>query len=462
MHRHRLRVVAKELFPYVCYNLPSSSSSSSSSFSSPSSSGPLIPCDSLDFRILDTAASLLNFTYEVWAPRDDKWGALVLGGSWNGIVGELLRGEADLSLRLFWSADRKMAIDFTRAYIFEPFVMVTRQPGPLQQSLAPVRPFTGEVWAVLLGVTSAAGVALWAVQGAGSRLRGGDGRGLGLGTSLLTAWGMLLADMPTTLPTSLPVRVTAGWWWVGVVVLTAMYRGSLIAHLTAPGNTAPLNTLAQLRGVRGATWGLEGGYGVGWDWFKFNINPDVRKMFEAMQVTPRDEQLARVLSGPHAFFTWKYYIQTVLAGHYTDAAGHHPFHIGSEELLMGQSGWGVRKSAPFLAPLDRVIGRLVEVGLIDHWLKDLFPPTQTKTKIKATATDQQEEEEEEEEDADEATRSSDESALQVLGLHHLQGAFYLLLVGGGGALVAFVAEHAIGTPPGGSSARDRRARQWRR
>lgn len=79
----------------------------------------------------------------MWAPKDGRWGARVPGRGWNGIVGELLRGEADLSLRLFWSADRKMAIDFTRAYIFEPFVMVTRRPGPLQQSLAPVRPFTG-------------------------------------------------------------------------------------------------------------------------------------------------------------------------------------------------------------------------------------------------------------------------------------------------------------------------------
>lgn len=52
-----------------------------------------------------------------------------------------------------------------------------------------------------------------------------------------------------------------------------------------------------------------------------------------------------------------------------------------------------RKNAPFLPPLDTVIGRLVEVGLIEHWLKDLFP---TSTKTKAT-------EQRDEEAADEAT-----------------------------------------------------------
>ena len=67
--------------------------------------------------------------------------------------------------------------------------------------------------------------------------------------------------------------------------MVAMYRGSLIAHLTAPRNPSPLNTLAQLRAVSGASWGLEGGYGVGWDWFKFNTNLEVNRMFSVMQVT---------------------------------------------------------------------------------------------------------------------------------------------------------------------------------
>lgn len=167
-------------------------------------------------------------------------------------------------------------------------------------------------------------------------------RSLDLGTSLLASWGMLLANPPTFLPTSFSTRVAAGWWWVFCVVMVAMYRGSLIAYLTAPTNPAPINTLEQLRAISGASWGVDGGYGVGWDWFKFNINPEVKLMFSAMQVKPRKEQLQQALRGPHAFLTWKYFIQTVLAVHYTDAAGSHPFHIGTEELLSGQSGWGVR------------------------------------------------------------------------------------------------------------------------
>lgn len=65
--------------------------------------------------------------------------------------------------------------------------------------------WAGEVWAALLGVTTAVGVALWAVQKAWSWMS--KGRGLGLGTSLLASWGMLLVNPPTVLLTSFSTRV---------------------------------------------------------------------------------------------------------------------------------------------------------------------------------------------------------------------------------------------------------------
>ncbi|XP_042239223.1 ionotropic receptor 21a-like [Homarus americanus] len=255
------------------------------------------------------------------------------------MVGELWRGEADFSLRLFWSAARKEAIDFTRAYIFEPFVMITRKPGPLPQHLAPIKPFTGDIWIALVVTTTLAGAILWGAQRAWSRFSGG--RGLDAVSAFLYTLGMLLAEPTDALPTNITAQMLVGSWWVFCVVVVAMYRGSLIAHLTAPVNPSPIDTLDQLLEVEGATWGLEGGHGVGWDWFKYNTNPKVQHMFTTMQVTPREEQLARVLGGQHAFFTWKYYIKMVVALHHTDIYGHTPLHISKQEFISGQSGWGV-------------------------------------------------------------------------------------------------------------------------
>ena len=42
--------------------------------------------DGIEFRLLDTIASSLNFSYEINKPADgEKWGRLLPNGSWTGI-----------------------------------------------------------------------------------------------------------------------------------------------------------------------------------------------------------------------------------------------------------------------------------------------------------------------------------------------------------------------------------------
>ena len=47
--------------------------------------------------MLDEIGSRLNFTYEVVVPSDKEFGVRQSDGSFNGIVGMLQRGEADVS-----------------------------------------------------------------------------------------------------------------------------------------------------------------------------------------------------------------------------------------------------------------------------------------------------------------------------------------------------------------------------
>ena len=61
------------------------------------------------------------------------------------------------------------------------------------------------------------------------------------------------------------------------------------------------------------------------------------------QMAPLPEQLDRIMAGgTHAFFTWKYYIKTLIASRYTDYDGLTPIHVGRQEFIPGECGWGVR------------------------------------------------------------------------------------------------------------------------
>lgn len=66
--------------------------------------------------------------------------------------------------------------------------------------------------------------------------------------------------------------------------MTAIYRSYLIAHLSVPITPAPIDNLGQLLALRGATWGIEPGFGLGWDWFKLNTNAKVQDMFKKLEV----------------------------------------------------------------------------------------------------------------------------------------------------------------------------------
>ncbi|KAG7168203.1 Glutamate receptor ionotropic, kainate 2-like 12, partial [Homarus americanus] len=129
MMGHQVRVVAKTLFPFMEFERDSDAPGTT-----------VTPSDSLDVRMLDTVAKILNFTYEMRMAVDDQWGTQV-DGNWTGMVGTLAEERADVSMMLFWSLARKQVIDFTRIYTSEPFIMITHKPRPQPQHLALVRPF---------------------------------------------------------------------------------------------------------------------------------------------------------------------------------------------------------------------------------------------------------------------------------------------------------------------------------
>ena len=63
-------------------------------------------------------SKIVNFTYEFRLVKDNKFGARDANGNWNGIIGELIRHEADLAisgLTITW--DRERAVEFSMPFM---------------------------------------------------------------------------------------------------------------------------------------------------------------------------------------------------------------------------------------------------------------------------------------------------------------------------------------------------------
>ena len=70
------------------------------------------------------------------------------------------------------------------------------------------------------------------------------------------------------------------------MIVAITYKSSLIAHLSIPGKSPTLETLAQVVKARGDGWtlGYEDTYGSGWEWLATNTNPTVKQAYEMVQV----------------------------------------------------------------------------------------------------------------------------------------------------------------------------------
>ncbi|XP_063869623.1 probable glutamate receptor [Scylla paramamosain] len=193
---NKLRVVAKNYFPYFSYE--------------PLSDKPgtlVTPKDSLCARMIAALATAYNFTYEVREPEDGQWGLLTSNGNWTGLVGTLQHENADFSVDITVTLDRSKVVDFTALYIEEPVVILSPKPRPLPEYLSLVRPLEANVWAGVVLSVFAWGAILWLMQMCWHWISGG--RRLSFSSSIFYGWAVLLEDHPYHPPvnTSSQVRI---------------------------------------------------------------------------------------------------------------------------------------------------------------------------------------------------------------------------------------------------------------
>ncbi|KAK4318235.1 hypothetical protein Pmani_010745 [Petrolisthes manimaculis] len=389
--------------------------------------------DSLDYRILDTLAASLNFTYEVMEPEDCMWGQDDEHGNWSGIVGLLQYQEADFSLNLSPTSTRLAAIDFSVIYSQDTTVIISPKPKPLPRYLALLRPFLGGVWMGIGAMTVVLCVVLFVQQktwhwvsgsGGGDDGDGGDGGGGGLGNigSIFTSiWGILLDNSLSTTPSATSAKVVVGTWLLAALVVTSAYRSSLVAHLTVQHSYPPINSFEDLLNAPDWAWGSTHNLGgTSLMYFARATNPVIQQIYKRLKAS-----LELVLEGHFSCISWLSFINTDLTALYGDPASS-PFHFSSTTYqLEAGNAWGFRKGAPFLGVMRRMKQRMIETGLVNHWEKAVV--SAYVNNVQSNLTLQRN-----------SYSSQDDGGVgqEVLGLEHLQGAFYLLLFGH--ALATFV------------------------
>ncbi len=141
------RVTARENVPFVT---KTRDGCTSSAVSSSSAAAAPVPCiEGMYPEIFLELQRLLNFSFSLSVPADRQYGTMQSDGTWNGMIGMLADGEADLSASDFTlSRERAAVVDFLTPLTETHLRLVVRNPSDAANWGVYLNPLTWQVCGV--------------------------------------------------------------------------------------------------------------------------------------------------------------------------------------------------------------------------------------------------------------------------------------------------------------------------
>ncbi|PAA72624.1 hypothetical protein BOX15_Mlig028300g1 [Macrostomum lignano] len=189
--------------------------------------------------ILDLLAEELNFKYNLYVVPDNKYGAQLPNGTWNGLIREVIDGKADFALApLRITANREKYVDFTVSVASSGMSIVVKQELQEAESYAALflMPFAPSTWILVIlfyFICTALAFTLWLL----SPYEQGEpqldqipilrrSKKSACSSFMLVTGGLFVQGFART-PKSPAIRILASVWWLFTLVTVACYIGNM-------------------------------------------------------------------------------------------------------------------------------------------------------------------------------------------------------------------------------------------
>uniref|UniRef100_A0A5K3F9E2 Glutamate receptor n=1 Tax=Mesocestoides corti TaxID=53468 RepID=A0A5K3F9E2_MESCO len=223
-------------------------------------------------------SEMIKFKYRMKAVSDGQFGSFV-NGSWDGMVGELLRKEADIVVApLTITSDRERVVDFTTPFMeFGLSVMYQKIDRPHPDPLSFMEPLSTEIWmcisfaylgvSVVLFLVSRLSPAEWGapltqlktisdpgsdgddalvVEDNKAGVHGHMDNVFSIFNSFWFALSTFVQQGGDIVPRSLSGRIVGGAWWFFTLIIVSSYTANLAAYLTVERMTNPIKSYEDL------------------------------------------------------------------------------------------------------------------------------------------------------------------------------------------------------------------------
>lgn len=323
-------------------------------------------------ELIDEIAQILHFKYTIHLVKDRAYGVKNHRGEWNGMIGEVIRGEADVAIAdLTITSKRQEAIDFTLPFLYSGISILFRKPTLfVAPSLKFLRPFSHVIWmyilfafiflSLLIFVVGRISPYEWYTRYPCKKHEHND---FSLTNSFWFLTQMLIHQEGWDVrPKSIATRFLSICWYFFGLIMVAAYTANLAAFLTVEKVVYPIESAEDLSLQTEIKYGCVA-TGSTRSFFSNSDIPTYARLWRGMSsdesnfVWSNREGRERVSRGGYAFF------MESLSIDYIASRNCNLTQIGG---LLDSKAYGlvVSKDSPFREPLNRAILRLKESGMI--------------------------------------------------------------------------------------------------
>ncbi|XP_065349136.1 glutamate receptor 1-like isoform X2 [Cloeon dipterum] len=243
--------------------------------------------------LADLIAKKLDIRYELRIVKDGYYGSenSDVKGGWDGMVGELVRKEADIAIAsMTITSERERVIDFSKPFMSLGISIMIKKPVKQKPGVFSfLNPLSKEIWvcvifsyigvSVVLFIVSRFSPYEWRVEEtlAGTAVA----NDFSLLNSFWFSLGAFMQQGCDISPRSISGRIVGSVWWFFTLILISSYTANLAAFLTVERMVAPINSPEDLASQTEVEYGTLY-QGSTWDFFRRSQITLYSKMWEFM------------------------------------------------------------------------------------------------------------------------------------------------------------------------------------
>ncbi|XP_020797698.2 glutamate receptor U1 [Boleophthalmus pectinirostris] len=260
--------------------------------------------------LLTELAKRVGFTYKVHLVKDGRYGAIDQSGQWSGMIGEVIRGEADLAVApLTLTSVRERHVDMSTPFLQTGLGFILNKDLVTHESaLSLLAPFSADMWVGLLIAFLLTGLSIFLVCRMSPSEWAEPDKEQTTFTLLHSFWyitGALTLQGAGPHPKAVAGRVITAVWWLFAVLLLACYFANFYAMIHTDKKHASIRTFSDLANQDVIEYGaVEGGSTS--QFFKTSKIALYQRMYEQMEkrrsfVANMGEGMRRAQEGNFAF-----------------------------------------------------------------------------------------------------------------------------------------------------------------